>query len=77
MQLQQHYYVKRCRLYFFSVHLIYLLTTRILKTINFLSGLFYSRYITAKNAWGTNTGYADTLIEQGVDTSRAQQLENW
>lgn len=77
MQLQQHYYVKRCRLYFFWVHLIYLLTTRILKTINFLSGLFYSRYITAKNAWGTNTGYADTLIEQGVDTSRAQQLENW
>mmetsp|Transcript_9693 Transcript_9693/g.12801 ORF Transcript_9693/g.12801 Transcript_9693/m.12801 type:complete len:304 (+) Transcript_9693:71-982(+) len=31
----------------------------------------------AKNAWGTSTGYADSLIEQGVETSRAQQLENW
>ena len=57
----------------------YLLTTLILKTIKFLFVSFFycSRYNTAKNAWGTNTGYADTLIEQGVDTSRAQQLENW
>ena len=42
-----------------------------------MSFFYCSRYNTAKNAWGTNTGYADTLIEQGVDTSRAQQLENW
>jgi hypothetical protein len=31
----------------------------------------------AKNAWGSNTGYADTLRQQGIDTARAQQLENW
>jgi hypothetical protein len=36
-----------------------------------------SKSMSAKNAWGTNTGYADTLIEQGMDTSKAQQLENW
>mmetsp|Transcript_9438 Transcript_9438/g.28161 ORF Transcript_9438/g.28161 Transcript_9438/m.28161 type:complete len:308 (+) Transcript_9438:83-1006(+) len=36
-----------------------------------------SKEISAKNAWGTNTGYADTLRAKGVDTSRAQQLENW
>lgn len=36
-----------------------------------------SKSMSAKNAWGTNTGYADTLVEKGVDTARAQQLENW
>jgi len=36
-----------------------------------------SKTMSAKNAWGTNTGYADTLVAKGVDTSRAQQLENW
>jgi hypothetical protein len=28
-------------------------------------------------AWGKTTGYAETLIEQGVESTRAQQLENW
>lgn len=36
-----------------------------------------SKMMSAKNAWGTTTGYADKLKEQGVETSRAQQLENW
>ena len=36
-----------------------------------------SKSMSAKNAWGTNTGYADSLVAKGVDTSRAQQLENW
>jgi len=36
-----------------------------------------SKIMSAKNAWGTATGYADVLREQGVETSRAQQLENW
>merc|ERR1712154_118669 len=36
-----------------------------------------SRMRSAKNAWGTSTGYADQLVEKGVDTARAQQLENW
>lgn len=38
-----------------------------------------SRARSAKNAWGTfsTSGYADSLRERGVDTSRAQQLENW
>jgi hypothetical protein len=37
-----------------------------------------SRSRSAKNAWGTSTGYADSLIKQkGMDTARAQQLENW
>jgi len=32
----------------------------------------------AKNAWGSSTGYAQQLIEEkGMDISRAQQLENW
>ena len=35
--------------------------------------------MSAKNAWGTYTGYADTLREKNpkMDTARAQQLENW
>ena len=36
-----------------------------------------SKSMSAKNAWGTSTGYADTLVAKGVDTARAQQLENW
>lgn len=38
-----------------------------------------SRARSAKNAWGTSTGYAETLLEnnQNMDASRAQQLENW
>lgn len=36
-----------------------------------------SKSRSAKVAWGTNTGYADTLRSKGVETSRAQQLENW
>ena len=36
-----------------------------------------SKTMSAKNAWGKSTGYADVLISQGMDTQRAQQLENW
>jgi hypothetical protein len=36
-----------------------------------------SKSMSAKNAWGKSTGYADQLIDQGVEQSRAQQLENW
>jgi len=38
-----------------------------------------SKSMSAKNAWGTSTGYADELREtvEGIDTARAQQLENW
>lgn len=36
-----------------------------------------SRARSAKNAWGSDTGYADDLRKKGVDTARAQQLENW
>mmetsp|Transcript_20291 Transcript_20291/g.42448 ORF Transcript_20291/g.42448 Transcript_20291/m.42448 type:complete len:303 (+) Transcript_20291:191-1099(+) len=36
-----------------------------------------SRQMSAKNAWGTSTGYADELRDTGLDTARAQQLENW
>merc|ERR1712021_32681 len=42
-----------------------------------MSQMAKSKSMSAKNAWGTNTGYADSLVAQGVDTSRAQQLENW
>jgi hypothetical protein len=33
--------------------------------------------MSAKNAWGTTTGYAEDLIAQGMEATRAQQLENW
>ena len=35
--------------------------------------------MSAKNAWGTSTGYADELMQSrpGMDSARAQQLENW
>lgn len=36
-----------------------------------------SQMRSAKNAWGTSTGYADELVGKGVDVARAQQLENW
>jgi len=37
-----------------------------------------SQSMSAKNAWGSSSsGYADTLRDKGVETSRAQQLENW
>jgi hypothetical protein len=36
-----------------------------------------SKSMSAKNAWGTSTGYADQLVDKGMDTQRAQQLENW
>lgn len=38
-----------------------------------------SRARSAKNAWGSGSasGYADSLRARGVETSRAQQLENW
>jgi len=38
-----------------------------------------SKMMSAKNAWGTSTGYADKLRSSNpkMDTARAQQLENW
>lgn len=42
-----------------------------------MSSMSKSRDISAKNAWGQTTGYADTLKEQGMEAQRAQQLENW
>lgn len=31
----------------------------------------------ARVAWGANDGYAETLRDKGMETARAQQLENW
>lgn len=42
-----------------------------------LVNLQKSKQMSAKVAWGTNTGYAEDLRAQGMETSRAQQLENW
>mmetsp|Transcript_8689 Transcript_8689/g.12631 ORF Transcript_8689/g.12631 Transcript_8689/m.12631 type:complete len:232 (+) Transcript_8689:379-1074(+) len=36
-----------------------------------------SRAMSAKNSWGKSTGYAESLIDKGVETQRAQQIENW
>ena len=36
-----------------------------------------SKVMSAKNAWGHTTGYADVLKEQGMEATRAQQMENW
>jgi len=36
-----------------------------------------SKSMSAKNAWGTSTGYAAKLIDEGIEETRAQQLENW
>lgn len=41
------------------------------------AGLSKSKTMSAKNAWGTSSGYADTLRNDGVDTQKAQRLENW
>ncbi|KAG7337361.1 hypothetical protein IV203_034754 [Nitzschia inconspicua] len=42
-----------------------------------MSEMAKSKTMSAKNAWGKSTGYAESLVEKGVDTARAQQLENW
>jgi len=42
-----------------------------------MSTMAKSKMMSAKNAWGTSNGYADSLVEKGVDSARAQQLENW
>lgn len=42
-----------------------------------MSQMANSKSMSAKNAWGTSTGYADSLVAKGVDTAKAQQLENW
>ena len=36
-----------------------------------------SKTMSAKNAWGKSTGYAASLIEEGMEATRAQQMENW
>lgn len=36
-----------------------------------------SRERSAKNAWGSSSGYAEELVAKGVDTARAQQFENY
>jgi len=36
-----------------------------------------SQMRSARNAWGTSSGYADELRAKGVDSARAQQMENW
>ena len=41
------------------------------------SAVMKSRSMSAKVAWGANTGYAEELRAKGVETSRAQQMENW
>lgn len=42
-----------------------------------MSEIAQSRQRSARNAWGSSTGYADSLVSKGVEQSRAQQLENW
>ena len=39
--------------------------------------LSQSKTMSAKVAWGTNVGYADQLRDKGMDTQKAQRLENW
>lgn len=36
-----------------------------------------SKTMSAKVAWGTSVGYADELRDKGIDTQKAQRLENW
>lgn len=37
-----------------------------------------SKMRSARNAWGSSTGYAEKLVkEKNMDVARAQQLENW
>jgi hypothetical protein len=42
-----------------------------------MSEIAKSKSMSAKNAWGTSSGYGDKLRSEGMDTQRAQQLENW
>lgn len=42
-----------------------------------IANLQKSKQMSAKVAWGTSSGYAEQLRDQGMETSRAQQLENW
>ena len=42
-----------------------------------MSQMAKSKTMSAKNAWGHTTGYAESLAAQGIDTQRAQQMENW
>lgn len=42
-----------------------------------MSQLAKSKTMSAKNAWGTSTGYADELVAKGVEQQKAQQMENW
>lgn len=42
-----------------------------------MSSMAKSKTMSAKNAWGTDSGYANKLVDEGVDIQRAQQLENW
>uniref|UniRef100_A0A7S1YSX4 Plastid lipid-associated protein/fibrillin conserved domain-containing protein n=1 Tax=Trieres chinensis TaxID=1514140 RepID=A0A7S1YSX4_TRICV len=50
-----------------------------LEKIGNTAQLAKSKSMSAKNAWGTSTGYADELLKKNpkMDISRAQQLENW
>jgi len=48
-----------------------------LEKIDAVPELANSKSMSAKNAWGTDTGYANQLRDKGVETARAQQLENW
>lgn len=44
----------------------------------FAKNMNKSRSRSARNAWGSSgSGYAEELVKKGVDTARAQQLENW
>ena len=36
-----------------------------------------SKTMSAKNAWGTSTGYAEKLQDSGMEAVKAQQMENW
>lgn len=42
-----------------------------------MSSMAKSKEMSAKNAWGKTTGYAEDLKAQGMEAQRAQQLENW
>ena len=48
-----------------------------LEKIDAVPELTNSKSMSAKNAWGTDSGYANQLRDKGVETARAQQLENW
>ena len=48
------------------------------QTGSFAKDMNKSKMRSARNAWGSSTGYAEKLVkEKGMDTARAQQLENW